>query len=223
MAVKRAFATTAFLLTFSLPPFLLVPALASVQQEVYVTGHVQSFGGYTFTEAVSFRIEEPGELEVGRIVVDGAYNGEYPWIMRVYTDNLRFSGVAGAVGRVPPDGLISKDGAYSMPLFIHTPNLGEDGWRRIPDLNDQGYIPYQPDSNPEAEAGYSDCVLVGIDPRNGAWVSGPDGLVQTYDDNPLGDITIKTPFEMVLRADVKPTTPRAEYETTLYLEIIPAP
>lgn len=208
-----AFAVTLFLL----------PALGSVQQEVYVTGHVQSFGGYTFTEAVSFVIEEPGEQVVGVIVVDGLYNGEYPWIMRVYTDNLRFAGIAGAVGQASPAGLISKDGAYSIPLLLHTPNLGEDDWSRIPDVNDPDYSPYQPEPDPGAEATTTDLVVMGIDPRNGAWVAGPDGVAQTSDDNPLGDITIGTPFEMVLRADVAPTTPRAEYETILYVEIVPAP
>ncbi len=210
----------AFLLL--LPP-LPGTALASVQQEVYITGHVQSFGGYSFTEAVSFDIREPGKQEVGRIVVDGLYNGEYPWIMRAYTDNLRFSGIAGRVGKPSPAGLVSKDGAYAIPLFLNTPNLGEDAWRRIPDLNERDYSPYRADADPGAEAAYTDLIVMGIDPRNGTWVAGPDGLVQTYDDNLLGDLTIATPFEMILRADVPPTAPRAEYETTLYLEIVPAP
>ena len=228
MAVKRVLRLgLPLLLTLNLllpfPGLCLPPALASVQQEVYITGHVQSFGGYTFTDAVSFDIQEPGKQEVGRIVVDGLYNGEYPWIMRAYTDNLRYSGIAGGVGQPSPVGLVSKDGAYAIPLFLNTPNLGEDAWRRIPDLNERDYSPYQADPDPGTEAAYTDLIVMGVDPRNGSWVAGPDGLVQTHDDNPLGDITIKTPFEMVLRADVKPTTPRAEYETTLYLEIVPAP
>ncbi len=45
----------------AISPFLPLPALASTQQEVYITGHVQSFGGYTVTEGISFAIEEPGE------------------------------------------------------------------------------------------------------------------------------------------------------------------
>ncbi|MBI3322427.1 MAG: hypothetical protein HYZ94_01960 [Candidatus Omnitrophica bacterium] len=204
-------------------PFSSSPASATTQQEVYVTGHVQSFGGYTFSEGFSFEIQEPGEQEIGAIVVDGLYNGEYPWILRVYTDNLRFAGIAGAASPAPSAGLVSKDGAYSLPLFIHTPNLGEAGWRRVPDLNEKNYVPYQPDPDPGVEAAYTDCVVMGVDPRNGAWAAGPDGLVQTLDDNPLGDITMETPFEMVVRADVPPTAPRVEYETTLYLEIIPAP
>ena len=198
-------------------------AWATVQQEVYITGHVQSFGGYRFTEAVSFDIQEPGEQVVGVIVVDGAYNGEYPWIMRVYTDNLRFSGIAGAVGRSAGAGLVSKDGAYAIPLFIHTPNLGEDEWSRVPDLNERNYSHYRPDPDLGAKHDYTDCVVMGVDPRNGSWVAGPDGLVQTYDDNPLGDITLKTPFEITLRADVAATAPRAEYETVLYVEIVAAP
>ena len=203
--------------------FFPVSALASTQQEVYVTGHVQSFGGYTVTEGISFAIEEPGEQEIGQLVMDGLYNGEYPWILRVYTDNLRFSGIAGAVNPPAPAGLVSKDGAYAIPLFIHCPNFGEDGWRRIPDVNERDYSHYQADPDPGVKTEYSDLILMGVDPRNGGWVAGQDGLVQTLDDNPLGDITVETPFEMVLRADVSPSTPRVEYETTLYLEIVASP
>lgn len=203
--------------------FLPVSALASTQQEVYITGHVQSFGGYTVTEGISFVIEEPGEQEIGPLVMEGLYNGEYPWVMRIYTDNLRFAGIAGAVSPPSPAGLVSKDGAYAIPLFIHFPNLGKDGWRRIPDINERDYRPYRVEPDPGVEAGYSDLVVMGVDPRNGAWVAGQDGLVQTLDDNPLGDTTVETPFEMFLRADVSPSAPRVEYETTLYLEIVAAP
>ena len=210
-------------LAFALALFLPVSAPASTQQEVYITGHVQSFGGYTVTEGFSFAIEEPGRQEVGQIVVDGLYNGEYPWIMRVYTDNLRFSGIAGAVGRPAPAGLVSKDGAYAIPLLINCPNFGEEVWRRVPDINDRNYSPYQANPDPGVEAEYTDCIVMGVDPRNGGWVAGPDGLVQTLDDNPLGDTTVETPFDMFLRADVSPSSPSAEYETTLYLEIVAAP
>ncbi len=195
---------------------------ASVRQEVYVTGHVQSFGGYAATEAVSFQATEPGEREIGRIVLDGVYNGPYPWIMRIYTDNLQYGGVGGAVRRPSPAGLVSDDGTTVVPLFVHSPNFGPEVWRKIPDLNEPGYLPYAPDPDP-AEAAYTDCIVMGIDPRNGAWVAGPDGLLYTTDDNLLGDTTIATPFELVLRGDFTGSSVRGRYEATVYLEMVPAP
>ena len=195
---------------------------AAVKQEVYVTGHVQPFGGYLFTEAVAFDITKPGKQEIGKIVVDGMYNGEYPWIMRVYTDNLRYTGIGGAVRLPSPAGLVSEDGQFVIPLLIQGPNFGPDEWRVIPDLSEPGYSPYAPKPEP-GEASYTDCVVMGIDPRNGNWVAGGDGLLYTGDDNFLGDATIPTPFEMTLQADVSPSGVRGKYATTLYIEIVPAP
>ena len=198
----------------------LSPAHASVQQEIYVTGHVQSFGGYVFTEAVSFDITHPGEQEIGRIVVDGLYNGEYPWIMRAYTDNLHFAGITGSVRPPNPAGLVSKDGLYVVPLSIHSPSDGPNAWRRIPDLNEPDYQPYEPQPG---ETTPTDCVLMGIDPRNSNWVAGPDGLLYTADDNLLGDNTVATPFEMILQANVPAAAVKGEYDSVLYIEISPAP
>ena len=197
-------------------------AQASVQQEVYVTGHVQSFGGYTFTEAVSFDVSRPGQQEIGRVIVDGVYNGEYPWIMRVYTDNLHFAGITGSVRFPSPAGLVSKDGLYVIPLSIYSPAYGPNVWRRIPDVSEPGYLPYEPKPEP-GETTYTDCVLMGIDPRNGSWVAGGDGLLYTFDDNALGDTTVATPFELILQADVPPAGVKGEYDAVLYIEISPAP
>lgn len=202
--------------------FAALAAHASTQQEVYVTGHVQSFGGYSFTPAVSFDVTQPGEQEIGRIIVDGLYNGEYPWIMRAYTDNLHFSGVTGAIRSTTPAGLVSKDGLYAIPLSINSPAYGPNVWRRIPDLNEPGTLPYE--SKPEpGETTTTDCVLMGIDPRNGSWVAGPDGLLYTSDDNFLGDNTVATPFELILQANVPAAAVKGEYDALLYIEISPAP
>ena len=200
----------------------LSPAHASVQQEIYVTGHVQSFGGYVFTEAVSFDITHPGEQEIGRIVVDGLYNGEYPWIMRAYTDNLHYTGVAGAIRRPKPAGLISNDGRFVIPLQINSPSFGENAWRRVPDINESDYASYRPGTEPGKDD-YSDCILMGIDPRNASWVAGPDGILYTDDDNLLGDLTAKTPCEFTLQADLEATDPEGSYQAYLYIELIPAP
>ena len=197
-------------------------AHASVKQEVYVTGHVRSFGGYIFDDPVTFEIREPGEQEIGRIVVDGIYNGEYPWIMRVYTDNLHFSGIAGSLRKPDPAGLVSADGAYAVPLFIQSPNFGPNDWRRIPDLSESEGLAYEPDPEP-GKADYTDVVIMGIDPRNATWVAGRDTLLYTSDDNPLGDTTIATPFEMILKGTFSSASVRGRYEATLYLEIVAAP
>ena len=210
------------LLSFAVLFLHLSPVFASSRQEVYITGHVQSFGGYTLSEAVAFEIKQPGDQEIGRIVVDGLYNGEYPWIMRAYTDNLHFAGVSGAARSPSPAGLVSKDGTSSIPLYIHCPTYGPNVWRRIPDLSETGYLSYQPDPEP-GEPIYTDCVLMGIDPRNGAWVAGPDGLLYTADDNFLGDITVGTPFELTLQAKVPSSAAQGDYEAVLYIEIVTAP
>ena len=199
------------------------PALAAVKQEVYVTGTVQSFGGYTVSEGIEFTIPEPGKKVLGKILVEGQYNGPYPWIMRLYTDNLHFAGVAGTIHRPGPAGLVSQDGQFVIPLEVNSPALGEGVWRRVPDLNEPGYRPYQPSSEPTEAVAYTDCIVMGIDPRNAAWVAGPDGVLFTDDDNPLGDVTAKTPFELTLRVDVSPQAVQGSYEATLYIEIVPAP
>ncbi len=195
---------------------------ATTRQEVYVTGTVESFGGYTFSEAVPFTAAQPGQVEIGKIVVDGIYNGEYPWILRVYTDNLHFSGVAGAIVRPSPAGLVSKDGRFSLPLEINSPAFGQDVWRKIPDLNDPDYIPYQPNPEP-GQPLHNDCILMAVDPRNANWVAGPDALLFTEDDNLLGDITAKTPYDLTLRTRVSSAAVQGDYDTILYFEIIPAP
>ena len=207
-----------------LTPFTLHPSpvFPSTKQEVYVTGHVQPFGGYTFSPGVSFEVTQPGEQEIGRIVVDGLYNGEYPWIMRAYTDNLHFAGVTGSVRPNTPAGLVSKDGRYVIPLSIHSPAYGPSVWRRVPDLSETGTLPYEPKPEP-GEATATDCVLMGIDPRNGNWVAGPDGRLYTNDDNFLGDLTVATPFELILRANVPAAAVKGEYDAVLYIEISPAP
>lgn len=195
---------------------------ASVQQEVYVTATVESFGGYRFSEGTTFQVTGPGEQPAGRIRVDGIYNGPYPWVLRVYTDNLHFAGVGGAVRSASPAGLISEDGQFAIPLRIHCPAWGPGVFRRIPDLNEPGYLPYGADPEP-GETLYTDCILLGIDPRNATWVAGPDGLLYTEDDNLLGDNTLSTPFELLLQADIPLSAVRGRYDTILYFEIVPAP
>lgn len=202
---------------------LLTPGFASVKQEVYVTGTVGSFGGYSFTPTVKFTVKEPGIKELDPIMVNGLYNGEYPWIMRIYTDNLHLGGIAGAIHPPPPDGLVSEDGRFSIPIEVNCPNFGVGTWLRVPDLNEPDYTPYSLVADAKEKAAYSDLILMGIDPRNAAWVAGPDGVLGTADDNHLGDNTLPTPFSILLRVNVPPSGVQGNYTAYIYIEIVPAP
>lgn len=202
--------------------FLCSPAYASVKQEVYVTGTVQSFGGYSVSTPTEFVVTKPGNQEIATVVVDGIYNGEYPWIMRVYTDNLHFAGVGGAIERPSPAGLVSKDGRYNLGLEIHAPTFDADPWRAVPDLSQRGYVPYQPSVQP-GEKPHTDCILVGIDPRHADWVAGRDRILFTDDDDPLGNNTVATPFELVFRANIPPNAVQGSYEALIYIEIVASP
>lgn len=203
---------------------LACPALAfAARQHIYVTGAVQPFGSYTVTPSLTFEIREPGVQELGIITVEGLYNGEYPWILRMYTENLRYAGVGGALRRPSPAGLVSTDGQAVIPLEAHSPPFGADVWRRIPDLLEEPYHPYRASEDPNAPDDYSDCIVLGIDPRHAPWVSGADHELFTSDDNVLGDMTMPTPFAITVRARVEAAAVRGAYETVLYLELVPAP
>lgn len=200
-----------------------LPLAFAARQNVYVTGTVHSFGSYTVTPALSFTIDAPGTQELGTITVDGLYNGEYPWVMRLYTENTSYSGIAGGIRRGSPAGLISSDGQYVLPIEVHCPTFGPDVWRRVPDLLEDPYFAYQPSDDPSNPGEFTDCILMGIDPRHAPWVAGPDGKLFTADDNVLGDTTIPTPFEIVVRARIEAHAVHGQYEGLLYVEIVPAP
>ncbi len=203
---------------------LACPATAlAARQQVYLTGTVQSFGTYAFSPSLTFDIREPGAQELGVITVEGLYNGEYPWILRMYTENTQYAGVAGMLRRPSPAGLVSKDGQSVIPLEVHSPPFGADVWRRVPDLLEEPYTPYRPSDNPNAPDDYSDCIVLGIDPRHAPWVAGPDHQLFTLDDNVLGDMTTMTPFAITVRARVDAAAVRGSYDTVLYLELVPAP
>jgi len=195
---------------------------ASVREEVYVTGTILPFGGYRFSGGLRFDAGEPGPTDLGTILVDGMYNGEYPWRMRCYTDNLHFAGVAGSIHTASPAGLVSTDGRFVVPLLIHSPVFGEDSWRAVPDINDAKTVPYKPALTPGGSE-TTECIVLGIDPRNANWVAGPDNLLFTRDDIPLGDFIWETPFELSLRADFDAGSVQGTYDTYLYFETVPAP
>ena len=195
----------------------------AARQQVYLTGTVHSFGAYTFTPSLAFDIREPGTQALGVITVEGLYNGDYPWILRIYTENTRYAGAAGILRRPSPAGLVSKDGQSVIPLEVHSPPFGPDAWRRVPDLLEDPYLPYRPSDNPNAPEEYSDCIVLAIDPRHAPWVAGPDHQLFTPDDNVLGDMTMPTPFAITVRARVDASAVQGLYDTILYLELVPAP
>ncbi|MEI8175341.1 MAG: hypothetical protein WCG78_00550 [Candidatus Omnitrophota bacterium] len=198
-----------------------IPPSYASKTEIKVTGTVPSFGTYSVKGAVNFKIAKPGRFEIGKVTVYGTYNGPYPWIMRVYTDNTNYMPVAGSLATVSRAGLISDDGQFTVPLQINCPNLGAD-WAYIPDINDTGFKPYQASKEPGV-ATHTECLIMGIDPRNADWVSGPDRKLFTGDDNPLGDTTMTTPFDIRFAADFDDKTVRGSYTSNIYVELVPAP
>ncbi|MBI4227962.1 MAG: hypothetical protein HY600_06820 [Candidatus Omnitrophica bacterium] len=200
-----------------------LPWAYAARQHIYLTGTVQSAGTYAFSPSLTFNIQEPGLQELGIITVEGLYNGEYPWMLRVYTENSRYTGVAGALRRANQAGLVSTDGQYVIPIELHSPPLGANVWQRVPDLLESPYVPYRPSDNPDGKEAYTDCLIMGIDPRHAPWVAGPDHKLFTLDDNALGDMTWPTPFAITVRAQVDASAVRGHYEALLYVELVPAP
>ena len=185
-------------------------------------GKVNSFGMYSFIGKLDFDVKKPGEQEIGKIVIEGAYNGEYPWIMRVYTDNTNYTGVAGSVRAQSPAGLISTDGRFSLPLLLDSPAMLLAGYRAVPDINQPGYKTYIPDKINRAMP-YTDCIIMAIDPRNEVWVAGENGKLFDGDDNTIGDMTANTPVEIKFKAKFNEEAVAANYTANLYIEIVACP
>ena len=218
-----------------LPFFKLIAALFTVfcllpptfscyasKTEIRTVGTVPSFGIYSFKGSLNFNITKPGKFEIGKVAVYGTYNGGYPWIIRIYTDNTNYMPLAGSLAAKSRAGLISEDGQFTIPLEINCPNFGKDDWVNIPDINDENYKPYKPAK--EVGMGiYTDRIIMAIDPRNADWVAGPDRTLFTGDDNPLGDTTIQTPFDVRFAAYFDEKTVEGNYTSNLYIELIPAP
>jgi hypothetical protein len=190
--------------------------------EIKTLGTVPSFGTYSFKGSLNFTIPKQGKFEIGKITVLGTYNGPYPWIMRIYTDNTNFMPLAGSLANRSKAGLISEDGQFTIPLEISCPNFGKNVWAPVPDINDEGYTPYCPSKEPGIGT-HTDRIIMGIDPRNADWVCGSDRTLFTEDDNPLGDITLGTPFDIKFAAYFDEKSVKGNYTSNLYIELIPAP
>ncbi len=202
---------------------ILYPRCAeAARAEIRASGTVASFGTYSFSGPLLFQITQPGDLEIGHIQVDGVHNGEYPWVMRIYTDNASFVGVGGALSPSSRAGLISSDGQYVVPLFVSCPNFGDEIWIPVPDRSDPAYQPYRPSDQVGVRA-YSECIIMGIDPRNADWVAGDDRSLWTEDDNPLGDTTMATPFEIRVAARCGVEAVAGTYTGRVIIELVTAP
>jgi len=195
---------------------------ASTKTQIKTVATVPSFGTYSFKGSLNFTAQKPGKAEIGKVTALGVYNGPYPWILRVYTDNANFMPVAGTFVQKSRAGLISDDGQFTIPLEINCPNFGKDIWVNVPDIGDEGYAPYKPPKE-VGIANYTDCIIMAIDPRNADWVAGTDRILFTSDDNPLGDTTLSTPFEIKFAADFDERTVKGKYTSNLYIELVPAP
>jgi hypothetical protein len=202
---------------------LLAPPCLAKRNIIPVSGKVNSFGTYSFIPKFNFEIKEPKEQDLGIITVQGTYNGEYPWIMRIYTDNTNYTGIATAARPQSPAGLISTDGRFSLPLKINIPNFGVEQYKTVPDINQPGYKPYTPAKLNGSITNYTDCVIMAIDPRNEMWVAGEDGVLFDNDDNTLGDITMETPFDIKFRTECDERAVAANYTANLYIEIVACP
>jgi len=201
----------------------LVPQLCLAKRAIIpARGKVNSFGTYSFLGKLDFDIKNPGEQDLGTITIEGTYNGEYPWIMRVYTDNTNYTGIAGAAMQQNPAGLISTDGRFSIPLLIDAPIMRLAGYRVIPDINQINYKPYMPDKLNRAMP-YTDCIIMAIDPRNEVWVAGENGILFDSDDNVSGDMTFATPVEIKFKANFDEKAVASNYTANLYIEIVTCP
>lgn len=200
---------------------LLAPPCLAKRVLIPVTGKVNSFGTYSFLGRLEFDIKKPGEQEIGTITVEGAYNGEYPWIMRVYTDNNIYSGISGAVKAQNAAGLVSIDGRFLIPLFVNAPNMGIH-YKSVPDINQNNYKPYMPERL-NTPANYADCIIMGVDPRNERWVAGDNGILFDEDDNTVGDIAMPTPFDLKFNARFDERAVASNYTANLYIEIAACP
>jgi len=209
-------------LAFSICLFCSTPLSLAAKTEIRTIGIVPSFGTYSFRGSIDFSAARPGKTEIGKVTVFGTYNGPYPWIMRIYTDNTNFMPVAGTLASKSRSGLISEDGQFTIPLAVNCPNFGNDVWLNVPDVNDENYRPYKAEAQVNV-ANHTDCIIMGIDPRNADWVSGTDRVLFTDDDNPLGDLGLATPFDIIFSAYFDEKSIKGKYTSNLYIELIPAP
>ncbi len=194
----------------------------ALKSQIRATAQVGSFGNYSFRTYLEKEITKPGEQAFLTITVDGMYNGEYPWVMRIYTDNREYSGSGTSFNTQVPQGLISQDGKYFIPLQASCPGWGDGVWRAIPDVNESDYIPYKRPALP-GEQDYNECIIMGIDPGNATWVAGQDKTLFTTDDNILGDTTIATPFDILVKGTFDQKAVQGKYTGKIYVEIIPSP
>lgn len=134
-----------------------------------------------------------------------------------------------------PAGLISGDGKYKLPLKVWCLNYGPDwdeiGWSATllgpPPVNDD-YVwkgPLLDDGKRDTDRAawswipdYTDMTadkrtwrrLIGQDPYNKEFVS---------DNNPTGDFTLDSPFDIYLATEASPTTVIGKYSGKLIVEI----
>jgi len=132
-------------------------------------------------------------------------------------------------------GLVSTDGQYLLPLKVWCLNYGPDwdeiGWNPTllgpPPVTDD-YVWKGPllndgkrDTDRSAWAWIPDYADMGIDPRSWRRLIGQDPYTKEFvtDNNPTGDFTLPSPFDIYLATETSPATVKGRYMGKLILEI----
>lgn len=157
------------------------------------------------------------------------------WWLRIYTDNAtRYRGVPGALRPGSPAGLVSSDGRYAIPLKVWCLNFGPDvhetGWKAEvmgpPPVEDRFWFGPLLDTGERDEdravwqrvPDYSE--MTGSD---ASWrkLIGQDPFSSQYatEQNPTGDATLASPFNLYLALETSPVSVAGTYGGTLVVEL----
>ncbi len=157
------------------------------------------------------------------------------WFMRIYTDNAtRYEGIPGALRHGSPSGLVSSDGRYAISLKVWCINFGPDvhetGWNAEvmgpPSVDDRFWLGPTLDTGRRDEdratwqtvPDYSEMTsntktwrkLIGQDPFDSQYVT---------EQNPTGDATLASPFELYLASETSAISVAGSYAGTLVVEL----
>jgi len=138
-------------------------------------------------------------------------------------------------GEGSPSGLVSSDGKYTLPLKVWCVNFGPDwdemGWNTTllgpPPVNDD-YVwkgPQLDDGKRDTDRGVwlwiPDYMDMTGDKRTWRRLIGQDRYDREYvtDNNPTGDFTLDSPFDIYLATEASPSTVIGKYTGKLIIEI----
>jgi len=161
---------------------------------------------------------------------------DQPFNIRIYTDNAaRFHGIADALHRISPAGLVSLDGRFSVPIKIWMLNYGPDiqdtGWDAQlagpPSVDDDDYW-IGPDLLEDRRSVMTaswvrlpDLMDMTGDPISWRRLIGQDATDSRFvaDANITGDFTLNSPFTVYVATDANATTVEGAYSANLIVEL----